>query len=355
MYPVRSIDTTVCWSCTSTLLYKWLHMFELLRKNWFLVGLVVVLVLGALLPGLGDQLNPAGRTQQVIVFVFFLMTGFTLPSEQIAHGVKNYKLHLTVQLFIFALIPLYFLITAPLFSSYLGGNLMIGLYALAVLPTTISSSTILTQTSGGNTVGTMFNSALANAMGIVISPVLLSLFLAGGAAALPPEEIFSVFLDLALIMLLPFALGQLLRRRALALAARLKKRVSTISSLLILSIIFMTISSTADDPLFLGRIAELPLPFLFLAVSHLLFVSLALLAAGVLRLSRPDRISLLFCAPQKTMAMGVPLLGVYFAGRPDVLAFAILPLLFYHPFQILVGGVIRGVLSHSSAASAGGS
>lgn len=326
------------------------RMLTLFKKNWFLLGLVFALILGGLLPGAGDTLNPDGRTQRVFVFIFFFMVGFTLPSEQILHGIRNVKLHVTAQLFIFLVIPLYFAATAPLFQNYLGGNLLIGLYALAVLPTTLSTSNIFTQTSGGNTVGTMFNAALSNTLGIIVSPLLLSAFLAAGGAGLPPEEILSVLMSLGLIMLTPFIIGQILRRGARVLASRLRSRVSTVSSLLLLSIVFFTISSTADDPEFLGRVAELPVPFLFLALSHFLFIALAVAIGRVLRFSREDRISLIYLGPQKTMVVGVPLLSVYFAGRPDVLAFAILPLLFYHPFQILIAGVVRGVLGRSAAA-----
>ena len=320
-------------------------MPRFLYRHWFLLALVGVLVGGFLLPSFGDIINPGGVTQYGLVFMFFLMNGFSLPSEQILHGLKNFKLHLAVQLFIFALIPLYFALTAPFFSSYLGGNLAVGLYALAVLPTTMSTSNIFTQTTGGNVVATMFNSALSNGMGILLSPILLSLFLATGGGGLPPEEIISVFTELALIMLVPFAVGQLLRRRALELAARVKKRLSTFSSFIILTIIFMTVSSTAGDPQFIARMVELPVPFVFLAFSHIVLLLLSVGLGRVLRLPRPDRLTLLFCGPQKTMAMGVPLLSVYFSSRPDILAFAILPLLFYHPFQIFTAGVVRALIS----------
>ncbi len=319
-------------------------MPRFLYRHWFLLALVAVLVGGFLLPSVGDTINPGGTTQYGLVFLFFLMNGFSLPSEQILHGLKNFRLHVTVQLFIFLVIPLYFALTAPLFGSYLGGNLAIGLYALAVLPTTMSTSNIFTQTTGGNVVATLFNSALSNGMGILLSPILLSLFLATGGAGLPPEEIISVFTELALIMLIPFAAGQLWRRRALDLAARVKKRLSTISSFIILTIIFMTVSSTAGDPQFIARMAELPVPFIFLALTHILLLLLCIGLGRLLNFSRPDQLTLLFCGPQKTMAMGIPLLSIYFSSRPDILAFAILPLLFYHPFQIFTAGLIRAII-----------
>jgi predicted Na+-dependent transporter len=62
----------------------------------------------------------------------------------------------------------------------------------------------------------------------------------------------------------------------------------------------------------------------------------------VLRLDGADTIAAVFVAPQKTIAMGIPLLTTYFAGDPQTLALAIVPLLFYHPWQLLVAGLLKG-------------
>jgi predicted Na+-dependent transporter len=80
----------------------------------------------------------------------------------------------------------------------------------------------------------------------------------------------------------------------------------------------------------------------YLAVSHLILVALSYFGAVLLRISHEDRVSVLYAAPQKTLAMGVPLLSLYFSGNLELLGVAILPLLFYHPFQLLTAGVIKG-------------
>ncbi|MFN2311077.1 MAG: bile acid:sodium symporter [Spirochaetia bacterium] len=315
--------------------------YRSLTKNWFLVGLLFSLIAGVLLPGAASLLNPGGRTSTGIVIVLFLIAGFTLPADQIKGGFANFKLHLYV--FIFGIIPLYFLLTAPLFKGYLDGYLVYGMYALAVLPTTISTCVVFTQTTGGNTFGALFNSGVANVAGIFLSPLLLSLFLAGSGAALPTDEILTVLFTLTYTMLIPIGIGQALRLRFTESARRVKKRLSEASSALVLLIVFLTISRTASDPGFLGRLPQLGVPFLYLAASHVFLVTLAYFGARIIGLSWEDRICAMYTAPQKTMAMGIPLLTVYFAARPDVLALALFPLLFYHPFQLLTAGVIRGL------------
>lgn len=298
-------------------------------------------MLGALFPQLADILNPGGSVTTLIVVALFLIAGYTMPSEQIVRGLTNARLHIYIQTFVFIVVPAYFYLTAQLFSGYLDGYLVYGFYALGVLPTTISSCVVFTQNTNGNAVGALFNAALANTVGVLISPLLLSLFLAGSRAAIPAEELLNILRSLLYTMLIPIGVGQILRRIAGAPAKHLRKILSTTSSALILLIVLLTVSRTSGQEEFLARISGIALPLVFLAFSHILLVVAAYGGARLLGLSHEDQVAAVFAAPQKTMALGVPLLSVYFASRPDILALALLPLLFYHPFQLFVAGLIR--------------
>ncbi len=320
-----------------------MNVIVFIRRNWFLLGLLAAVSFGFATPGFGNTLNPDGQTTRAVVVVLFLIAGFILPSERIRSGLAQYKLHVFLQLFIFVFIPAYFWLTARFFTGYLDGLLVYGMFALAVLPTTVSTCVVFTQTTGGNTVGALFNSALSNVVGIFLSPLLLSLFLAGSPAALPAENILGTLQSLVLTMFVPVAIGQGLHLRFRETAQRIRKKLSEASSALILFIVYVTISGISDNLEFLDMLPALPVPFLFLAVTHLFFVAVAYFGAQALGLPRNDRISAMFVGPEKTMAMGVPLLTVYFTGRPDLLAIALLPLLFYHPFQLLTGGIIRSL------------
>jgi len=209
---------------------------------------------GFFLPRIELILNPGGFTRTVLIVVLFLIAGFTLPSETIAGGLKDYRLHLYVQAFIF-------LLTTLPFRSHWDHQLYAGIFAVAVLPTTISSCIVFTQVSGGNLMGTMFNAALANSLGVVLSPLLLSLLMRG-----------------------------------------------------------------AGDPL---------------PAAHILILLISYSGARMLHFSRENTISVLFVAPQKTLAVGVPLITTYFASTPEALGIALLPLVFYHTWQLLVAGLLK--------------
>ena len=139
-----------------------------LKKNWFLIGLLLVILIGLKSPGIAHVVDRKGIASYSITVLLFLITGITLPTETIRHGMANIRLHLYIQSFIFIVMPLYFFFTSRLFSGISGGALIYGMLALAVLPTTIFTCVVFTQSSGGDTVAALFNSAFANMVGIFL-------------------------------------------------------------------------------------------------------------------------------------------------------------------------------------------
>jgi solute carrier family 10 (sodium/bile acid cotransporter), member 7 len=74
----------------------------------------------------------------------------------------------------------------------------------------------------------------------------------------------------------------------------------------------------------------------------LLFTGMSLLiywTCRALRLNREDRITAYFCSVKKTLAMGVPLAVLIFGSRNDI-PLILLPLMFYHPLQIFINGLL---------------
>jgi len=325
-----------------------------LRKNWFILGIVVSLVTGYLLANQAEALNPAGWTNRIIVFLLFLITGLTLPSNRIRQDLSSPKLHVLIQIFIFIIAPALFLTAAPLFRNAMDGQLLIGIFALSVLPTTVSSCIVFTQSARGNTVAAVFNASLANTVGIFLSPLLLSLLLSSTGRGLPMEQLLSTLRGLAVNMLVPIVIGQLVRIKVREFADRHRKKFGVVSNCLILIVVVLAFSRAAANPLFSRYATELPWVLVYLAGVHLTLVGLVLLATKLLRFPLPDRISAMFVAPQKTLALGAPLLTIYFSGQ-EILGVALLPLIFYHPFQLLIAGFLKGLPFVQSAGDSGAS
>jgi sodium/bile acid cotransporter 7 len=312
-----------------------------LRRNWFLLGMAAAIVLGLLAPEAGRRLNPGSVTRLALIAVLFLIAGFTLPAEAIRKGLGSWRLHLYVQLFLFLLTPALFLLSSLPLRPLFGPELSAGILALSVLPTTVASCVVFTQVSGGNVVGTLFNAALANLCGVFLSPLLLSLLLRGAGRALPAGELAAALRELSLQILLPLAAGQLLRLRWRKQAEAGRAALSQLSNALLLGVIFLTMAASAGDPAFLANLGRAPWPFAYLALMQLLLVALAYGGARLLGFARADVIAACFAAPQKTMALGVPLISACFARSGLALGLVLLPVLLYHPWQLLVAGFLR--------------
>jgi solute carrier family 10 (sodium/bile acid cotransporter), member 7 len=315
-----------------------------LKQNWFLLGIVAAVAFGFVLAPLGVRLNPGSVTTNAIVVLQFLILGFTLPTESILKGLAGWRLHVAMQATIFVAAPLLFLVASMPLHGILEEGLVVGILAIGVLPTTVSSCVVFTQLSGGNVVGAMFNSALANMAGVFVSPLLLSLFLSSSGRALPPDQLVGVVIDLVVKMVLPVIAGQLVRRFFARYAQAHRKGLGTVANALVLVTVYFAVAKSAGHPAFSHGVGPLLVPAGCLAAIHIALVGFALGLSRVARFGREDTIAMLFAAPQKTLVMGIPMLQIYFAGNPALLGLAVLPLLFYHPFQLLVAGVIRNTV-----------
>ena len=316
-----------------------------LRSNWFTLGVVAAVWTALRHPSaVGAVLGGAGVVRG-IPMLMFLIVGLTLPSERIGAGLRQVRLHGLVQCSIFVIAPLYFGITASRLRPVLGDEFVIGVYALAVLPTTVSTCIVLTQGAGGNTVGTIFNSVVSNIAGVFLSPLLLSWLLGSGGGGLPGGDVGRVLASLALTMLVPLVAGQLLRRGVREAAVKYRRHLGNFSQFLVLCMVMISAARSAESTrAAFGDSAIVP-ALIYIAVSHIVLLAAAYLLARLLRLDRADRISAVFAAPQKTLAAGVVLLSTYFAGSPEVLGIALLPLLLYHPWQLIIAGFVRGAFA----------
>ncbi len=317
-----------------------------LKRNWFVCGIVGAVALGFAVPAVGRALDAGRGLSTAAVVAIFVLSGLSLPVEALGKGLRRLRTHAMLQVYVFAVPPLLFLLTGGWLADVLDGRLLVGIYALAVFPTTISSCIVLTQLAGGNAATAIFNAVLANLLGVFLSPVLLTVLLRGGQAALPAERVAGIFLALAGKVLLPFAAGQLLRIRLRAFADRRRKRLASAGGGLILLVVFLAFCRAAGGGALAGlRPAELAGPLAYLAGANVVLTAGAYGAARLLRLDRGDAIAAVFVGPQKTLAMGVPLLTTVFGSRPELLGVAMVPILFYHPWQLMTAGVARNLLA----------
>jgi sodium/bile acid cotransporter 7 len=346
---------------------------ETVLRNWFVIGIGMVVFLAWAVPSLGSTggiLHPEVTSKLVLGFVF-LASGLTLPTSRLRAAVKRGRLHCYVQLFNLFLIPaavflLSLLLRLPIFRFE--ALLLEGLIVLACLPTTVGTSVLFTKSAKGNEAAAIFNSTVGNLLGMLVSPVMI-LILTGREK---PDKtlllpLLNIFKELCLVVILPMIAGQLLRL-LLPLGFVTQPPWATISSCGILFIVFTVFCNTFSlaIPTDLGSLFSIAL---LVISSHLLFLSVCWVLSGwcsqrplSLGFSIPDRVAILFCSTQKTMALGVELIHLVYSNsveadnkddnNNDALGLVLLPLLIYHPTQLLMSSLLTPTLASLVTAAA---
>jgi len=288
----------------------------------------------------GGALHPELINKFGVSLIFFLH-GLTLSFAALLAGTRQWRVHLLVQGATFVLFPLLGLLLLGLLGGLPGPELHTGLFFLCALPSTISSSIALTAAARGNVAVAVFNATLSSLLGVVLTPLWLSLALGTTGQVLP---FGSVVVDLLLWLVLPLIVGQAVRPVLGRFAAAHKSRISVVDRLTILLLVYTSFCDSVKGGVWSS--GAMPLAIAGGASVVLLAASLGLtwLGGSALGLARADRIAALFCGSKKTLASGVPMARLIFGAQPH-LAIILLPIMIYHPLQLLVGGWLAGRLA----------
>jgi sodium/bile acid cotransporter 7 len=226
-------------------------------------------------------------------------------------------------------------------------NVALGLLFLGVLPSTVQSATAYTSLAGGNVAVSVVAAALLNILGVFLSAPLFSLF-AGSAAA--PFDLAALE-RIALILLLPFAIGQLAQGRVGRLVRDHRQLVTWMDRTAIAIAVYVAFSGAVEQGLW-QRVRPTDWALLLVLVGLFLVLGFvgAWLLGGALQLQRRDRIAFLFSGAQKSIALGAPLASVLFP--PAIAGLLLLPVLTYHLLQLVLSAPLAGRLNRSRPAPA---
>ncbi|KAG0366926.1 SBF-like CPA transporter family-domain-containing protein [Gamsiella multidivaricata] len=189
--------------------------WDLWMKNWFLLGLIVVIILARYFPEwgrTGGPIRPEYSVKYGITSCIFLLSGLSLKTKDLLISAVNYRAHLLVQLTSFIAIPLIVkAITALIGLSSFNATLLAGMAVTSATPTTISSNVVMTANSDGSESLALFNAALGNLLGVFISPIIVLILLhstpqtPSGSHGLDYPTILR---DLGTTILVPILVGQ---------------------------------------------------------------------------------------------------------------------------------------------------
>lgn len=312
-----------------------LRIIKRLARDWFLLGMLAAVVLAALFPTFGMSGGPlhADVVADVGIFAVFLLHGLGLPAAQLRAGVVQWRVHLVVQAFTFGVFPLLWWLSDVSLGRWLPSDLSLGFLYLCAVPSTISSSVAMTGLARGNVPAAIFNASLSSLLGIVLTPVIISVFAHATGQSLSMGE---AVVKLATLLLLPLALGQLLRPLLGAWFARYRRFTNAFDRAVILLLVYASFCDSIASGLFTAHGWDvLALAFAGAVVILAIVLALTTRAARALGFSKEDEITVVFCGSKKTLASGVPMARLLFGASP-ALGLIVLPLMFYHQAQLLV-------------------
>ena len=282
------------------------------RIDPFLTAILATVAIAFLMPARGDAASAVGWLTDVAIALLFFMHGARLSPQAAFLGARHWRLHMMVFLSTFALFPLLAITAHWLAPGLLPAPLWAGLILLSALPSTVQASIAFTSVAGGNVPAALCSASASNLLGVFLTPVIAGLLLTGHGADLSARSI----LTLALQLLLPFAAGQLLRPWIGDLVTRHARALKGVDYGSILLIVYSAFSHGVVNGIW-HQVDVLQLVVLALVDAALLAAVIVILtfASKWLGFSRPDQITIVFCGSKKSLASGLPIATVLFAGH----------------------------------------
>lgn len=268
------------------------------------------------------------------------MAGLGLKTEELSNAFKQIRFNIFVQTFNFGVISVTVFGVSRLLV-YIGAleqSVADGMVVCACLPLTINMVCVLTKSSGGDEAAAIFNAAFGNMIGVFLSPVLIL----GYLGVTGDVDLFTVFYKLVLRVVLPVAVGQILQKCSTTVVKFVKQHKPKFKQLQQYSLVFIvyTVFCRTFNNESQAAIGDI---FIMIACQFVLLIFFMLLAwflLGMFFRDSPElRVMGLFGCTHKTVAMGVPLINAIYESSPFVGQYT-LPLLIWHPMQLIVGSFL---------------
>lgn len=302
--------------------------------------LALAIALAAILPATGAARGVVQWAANIGIFALFLLNGMRIRRSEIVAGTANVRFLLPLSLWVFGAMAIVGLGFSRLAPADVPTVVAAGFLYLGVLPTTIQSSTSYSSLARGNVALSVIAAALLSLVGVFLS-VPLFLALGGAGEGMVGSD---AILKIIAILILPFAIGQLIQGRTQGFIDSHKPRIAALDRLVIALAVYVAFSGAVEQDVWaridgVGWLWTGLLVLAFLVMGHVG----AWLTGSALRLSQADRVAFLFAGAQKSAAIGAPLATVLFA--PETAGFIVLPLLLYHFFQLVLAAPIASHLA----------
>ncbi|UTA68340.1 bile acid:sodium symporter family protein [Emticicia sp. 21SJ11W-3] len=315
------------------------NFFSRIGLDWFLGAIILMVVLAYYFPSFGIMQEPFSLEELANYGVsgIFFFYGLKLSIDKLKKGLANWKMHLVIQLTTFVLFPLIALLVKPLFKGADTESLWLGIFYLAALPSTVSSSVVMVSMANGNVPSAIFNASISSLIGLFMTPLWVGIFVAADTGGFDTQ---SIVIKLCLQVLLPLVIGLLLNKRLGWLADKHKTALKNFDQSIILVIIYTSFCKSFALNLF----RDLSFIELILLMAGLLglFFSVIIITrfiAKLLGFDMADTITVMFCGSKKSLVHGTVMSKVLFT-QSSIIGIILLPLMVYHALQLIAASIM---------------
>lgn len=313
---------------TASALRRW-------KPDPYILAILGTVVLASLLPASGRAGVAVGQLTQGVIALLFFLYGARLSREAVVAGMTHWRLQLLVFASSFVLFPLLGIGLGWLVRGWLAPPLVLGLIFLSMLPSTIQSSIAFTSIGRGNVPAAVCSASLSNLLGVVITPVLVGLVLTAGGRSFSAHAVW----DITRQLFLPFVAGQVLRPWLGAWMAGQRRLLGVVERGSILLVVYTAFSESVSHGLWhqigVGSLLAL------LVLAGLLLAAVLIITTWLSRrlgFSREDEVTIVFCGSKKSLASGLPMANILFAGSS--VGLIVLPLMLFHQIQLMACAVL---------------
>lgn len=344
----ETVNRVEAWSRTAQMVATKARFFGL---DGFLLSLLAAVALAWIAPDPGRTGGPLHAEYAAgygISLIFFLY-GLRLSPEKMRAGVTQWRLHLAVQVATYLLFPALVLTALLLAGDAVPPDLRLGFFYLAALPSTVTSSVVMTSIAEGNVPGAIFNASLSSLIGVFATPLWMAWFMSTHGQPMP---LGAVILKIVLLLLVPVVLGQLARPKLTGWLNRHGWLPKLFDRAVIVIIVYNAFCDSVRAGVWVHN--GLAMVATVLAADFCLFAVMFAVTWSASRaggFDRGDTIACVFCGSKKSLATGVPLARVIFgAGTP--LGLILAPIMIYHLMQLIIISIIAGRWRHRSQVAA---
>ena len=307
------------------------------KIDGFIVAILATVLLASVFPASAAFAPTLDHLVTAAIALLFFLYGARMHPQEAWRGLQHWRLHALILAFTFVVFPVVGIGLRVLQPHLLSAELYTGVLYLTLVPSTVQSSIAFTSIARGNVAGAIVSASASNLLGVFLTPLLViamtSAGLIGGSGSISISG--QQMVDICLQILAPFIVGQLARPLVGSFVEGHQARLKYVDRGSIVLVVYAAFSKGVRQHIW--RAVD-PAQILFLIALSIVLVAFMLWltwqAAERLGFDHGDCVAVQFCGTKKSLASGLPMAAVLFAGHG--VSIIVLPLMVFHQVQLMM-------------------